>query len=59
MFQPPVETRVEVAVVKFAEPPIEKMEPGVLVPIPTSPLLLIVRAGVVEVANVEGEDVEM
>ena len=58
MFQPPVETRVEVAVVKFPTPCTERMEPGVEVPMPTSPFAVIVSAGVEEVANDEGEEVE-
>ena len=58
MFQPPVEVRVEVAVVKFADPCTEKREPGVEVPTPTRPLLEITSAGVEEVANDEGEEVE-
>ena len=57
MFQPPVETKLDVAVVKFATPCTEKREPGVEVPMPTRPLLEIVSAGVVDVANVVGEDV--
>ena len=58
MFQPPVEVRVEVAVVKFADPCTERMEPGVEVPMPTSPFAFTVSAGVEDVANDDGEEVE-
>ena len=58
MFHPPPETREEVAVVKFAEPPIENLLPGVEVPTPTLPFVSMVSAGVDEVAKVDGEDVE-
>ena len=54
---PPVPTKVEVAVVKFATPCTENTEPGVEVPIPRLPFTSIVSAGVVEVAKVEGEEV--
>ena len=54
---PPVDTNVVVAVRKFAIPPIEKTVPGVEVPIPTRPLLSIVSAANVDVANVDGDDV--
>ena len=59
MFHPPEETSDEVAVVKLATPPTESCEPGVEVPIPTRPLEVIVSAGVVEVAKVDGEEVDM
>ena len=55
--RPPVPYSEEVAVVRFVTPCTEKSEPGVEVPIPTRPLFVIVNAGVVEVANVEGEEV--
>lgn len=41
MFKPPVEENVDVAVEKFATPWTERSEPGVDVPIPTRPPLLI------------------
>ena len=59
MFQPPVETSVEVAVVKLAMLPTDSVEPGVEVPIPTSPFGEMVSAGVVEVAKVDGEEVDI
>jgi len=53
---------VEVAAVpptrKLATPLTENLEPGVEVPIPTFPLGSTVRTGTVEVAKVEGEEVE-
>ena len=54
---PPVPTSVDVAAVKFTTPFTENMEPGVDVPTPTFPLVSIVRAGVVDVANVLGLEV--
>jgi hypothetical protein len=54
-FHPPVPTSVDVAVVKLATLPIENFEPGVDVPTPILPLLSIVSAGTVEVANVVGD----
>ena len=54
---PPLPTREEVAVVKFAVPPIEKREPGVVVAIPTKEFGVIARVGTDEVAKVVGEEV--
>ena len=51
---------VEVAfATKFAAPLIEKMEPGVVLAMPTKPLVLMVSAGTVEVAKVLGLEVAM
>ena len=56
--RPPTETSDEVAVVKFPTPCTEKSDPGVEVPTPTSPFPVIVSAGVEDVANVLGDEVE-
>ena len=52
MFQPPVETKLDVAVVRFTTPCTDKREPGVEVPTPTSPFEVMTSAGVEEVAKV-------
>ena len=54
---PPTEENDVVAVVKFAIALILKREPGVELAIPKLPFVSIVSTGVVEVANVEGEEV--
>ena len=44
---------------KFATPPMERREPGDDVAMPRKPLGLMVSAGIVDVAKVEGEEVAM
>src|SRR3989338_8919864 len=51
MLMPPVPDSVEVALVKLAKSSMAKMEPGELVPMPTKPFGLIVRAETEDVAR--------